>query len=144
MIKRWQQATFTNPTELDLEDLAAFEKYVDTNAIIEQAAAQILPEQINSSIDTMTYSTDALKTRYENELKPDFVQSARAALDEYIATGAVTYPAALTEAQKFFRESGADTCEIKSLTKPHLEGHAQYSKVIFYNSKMKFSFELEL
>ena len=95
---------------IEAHDLAAFEKYVDTNAIIEQAAAQILPEQINSSIDTMTYSTDALKTRYENELKPDFVQSARAALDEYIATGAVTYPAALTEAQKFFRESGADTC----------------------------------
>lgn len=129
---------------IEAHDLAAFGKYVDTDAIIEQAAEQILSEQINSSIDAMTYSTDAIQTRYENELKPDFVQSARAALEKYIATGAVTYPATLTEAQRFLKESGADTCEIKSLTKPHREGNAQYSKVIFYNPKMKFSFELEL
>lgn len=129
---------------IEAHDLAKFNQYVDTDALIEQAAAQILTAQINSSMTPATYSVDEIKTRYENQMKPDFVQSARAALDEYITTGKVTYPATLTEAQKFLKQSGAASCEIKSLTKPHLEGHAQYSTVMFYNPQMKFGFELEL
>ena len=129
---------------IEAHDLAKFNQYVDTNALIEQAAEQILTAQINSSMTPATYSVDEIKTRYENQLKPDFVKSARAALDEYITTGTVTYPATLTEAQKFLKQSGAASCEIKSLTKPHLEGHTQYSKVMFFNPQMKFGFELEL
>lgn len=125
-------------------DLEAFKKYVDTDKLIELAAKEILTAQINSSITPATYSTDAIQTRYENELKPDFINSANAALDEYILTGTITYPANLTAAQEFFKESGIGTCEIKSITKPRLEGHAKYSTIIFYNQQMKFGFELEL
>ena len=129
---------------IETHDLAKFNQYVDTDALLEQAAAEILTEQINSSLAPATYSVDELQTRYENQMKPDFIQSARAALEEYVTTGKVTYPATLTEAQLFLKQSGAASCEIKSLTKPRLEGHAQYSTVIFYNPQMKFGFELEL
>ena len=128
---------------IEAHDLEKFNKYVDSDALIELAAEQILTAQINSTIAPTAYSMDELQMRYE-KLKPDFVKSARAALDEYIATGKVTYPANLTETQKFLKDSGTASCELKSITKPRLEGHAQYSTAIFYNPKMKFSFELEL
>ena len=129
---------------LEAHDLAKFNQYVDTDALIDRAATQILTEQINSSVDPTAYSIEEIHSRYENQLKPDFVQSARAALEEYIKTGKVTYPATLTAAQDFLKQSGAASCEIKSFTKPKLEGHAQYSTVMFYNEQMNFSFELEL
>lgn len=129
---------------VEAHDLEAFKKYVDTENLIDLAAKEILPAQINSTLDPTTYSTDAIQTRYDNELKPDFVKSARAALEEYITTGDITFPDKPTDTQKFFKESGLASCEIKSITKPKLEGHVQYSTVIFYNTKMKFNFELEL
>lgn len=129
---------------VEAHDLETFKKYVDVDKLVDQAATQILTEQINSTIDPQSYSTDAIQTRYENQLKPDFVQSAQAALEEYVSTGKVTYPATLTEAQKFLKETGAASCELKSISKPRLEGHTQYSTAIFYNPYLKFSFELEL
>ena len=141
-----RQLGATQEARLALEnhDLEAFKKCVDTDKLIELAAKEILTAQINSSITPATYSTAAIQTRYENELKPDFIKSANAALEEYILTGTITYPAAMTNAQEFFKDSGLGTCEIKSITKPQLEGHAKYSTVIFYNRQMKFGFELEL
>ena len=124
-------------------DLATFKNCVDTDALIEQAAEQILAAQINATVAPTAYSMDELKLRYE-QLKPDFTNSARAALNEYISTGRITFPTELTDAQKFFKKSGLASCEIKSVTKPHLEGNVQTSTVIFYNRQMKFSFELEL
>ncbi len=129
---------------LDAHDLDTFQKYVDTDKLLEQAAEQILTEQINSALTPAAYSTGDIQERYENQLKPDFIKSARTALEEYITTGTVTFPATLTEAQRFLKKSGVASCEIKSVSKPHLEGHVKYSTVIFYNPQMKFGFELEL
>lgn len=128
---------------IEAHDLAAFKKFVDTDAIIEQAAAEILSEHINSTMTPTAYSTAALQQRY-NELKPDFINTARAALDEYITTGKVTFPTNLTDAQKFLQKTDIASCEIKSITKPHPEGDMQTSTVIIYNPKLDFNFELEL
>jgi len=116
---------------------------VNTDALIEQAAAEILSAQINATLAPTAYSMDALKIRYE-ELKPDFVKSARVAVDEYIATGKITFPENLTAAQKFFRDSGLGSCEIVSITKPHNEGNLQTSTAIIHNAQMDFNFELAL
>ena len=124
-------------------DAKTFRQYVDTDKILEQAAEQILTAHINATLAPTAYSMDELQLRY-NQLKPDFTESARAALDEYLATGKVTFPAELTDAQKFLKKSGAASCEIKSVTKPQLEGHIQTATVIFYNRQMNFNFELEL
>ncbi len=129
---------------IESRDLATFKKYVDTDAILETAAREILTVQINSEIMPSVYSLDELKTRYENQLKPDFMKSARAALDEYILTGKVTFPNNPSEAQKFFIKSGVTSCEIKDFGTPHLVGNVMTSSVIFYNTQLKFSFELEL
>ena len=128
---------------LTKRDLATFKKYVDTEKIIATAAEEILTEHINDTVAPTAYSMDALKLRYE-QLQPDFIQSARAALDEYIATGKVAFPNDLTDAQKFFGKSGVASCEIKDFTKPHLVGNVMTSTIIFYNAQLKFSFELVL
>lgn len=129
---------------IESRDLATFKKYVDTDAILEIAAREILTVQINSEIMPTAYSMDELQTRYESQLKPDFMKSARAALDEYISTGKITFPNNLSDAQRFFLKSGVTSCEIKDLGTPHLVEGVMISSVIFYNTQLKFSFELEL
>ena len=128
---------------IEAHDLETFKKCVDMNKLIERAAEEILTEYINSTLNPTAYSMDELKIRYD-KLKPDFVKSARAAAEEYISTGKVTFPNELTEAQKFFKKSGLTSCEIKSITKPQKDGSSRIVTVLFYNPYMKFSFELEL
>lgn len=141
--KRNFSATAAARQAAEAHDLAEFNRYVDTDALIEQAAAEILSAQINSTLAPTAYSMAELKNRYE-QLKPDFVQSARAALEEYITAGKITFPENPTAAQKFFRDSGLASCEIKSITKPRLEGNMQTSTVIVHNAQMNYNFELAL
>ncbi len=129
---------------LEKHDLATFKKYVDTDKIIEVAAEEILTAQINDTLAPTAYSMDEIQNRYENFLKPDFINSARTALDEYISTGKIIFPDNPGDAQKFFIKSGLTSCEIKSFTMPHLVGNVMTSSVIFYNAQMKFSFEVVL
>ena len=129
---------------IESHDLATFKKYIDTDAIIENAAREILTVQINSEILPTAYSMDELQTRYENQLKPDFMKTARSALDEYISTGKVTFPDNLSDAQKFFIKSAVTSCEIKDFGTPHLVGNVMTASAILYNTQLKFSFELEL
>lgn len=140
-----QNLTATRAARLAIEerDLETFKKFVDTDALINQAAEEILTAHINSTLAPTAYSMDELQNRYD-QLKPDFVKTARAAIDEYISTGKVTFPNNLTDAQKFFKKSGVASCEIKSISKPHKDGNVQFSTAIFYNQQMKFNFELEL
>lgn len=128
---------------IEAHDLETFKKCVDAEKLIERAAEEILTEYINSTLPPTAYSMDELQLRYD-KLKPDFVKSARAAAEEYISAGKVTFPNELTDAQKFFKKSGLTSCEIKSITKPQKDGSSRIVTVIFYNSYMKFSFELEL
>ena len=128
---------------LEAHDLETFKKYVDLDKLIDSVAKEILTAQINSMLAPTAYSMDELQRRYD-ELKPDFVSCARAAAEEYISTGKVTFPSNLTEAQKFLKKSGAASCEIKSITKPQRDGNAKIVTVMIYNPQMKFSFELEL
>ena len=136
-------ATAAARQAVQAHDIAEVNRHVDIDALIEQAAAEILSAQINSTMAPTAYSMDALKIRYE-ELKPDFIASARAAVDEYITDGKITFPENLSGVQKFFRDSGLNSCEIKSITKPHAEGNIQTSTVIIHNAKMNFDFEVEL
>lgn len=143
MTVRNQSATSAARQAVEAHDLDAFNRVVDADALIDQAAAEILSAQINATLAPTAYSMDELKRRYE-QLKPDFVSAARSALDEYVTTGKITFPENLSDAQKFFKTTGLASCEIKSISKPHMEGNVQTSTVIFYNPTMKFNFELIL
>ena len=128
---------------IEAHDLETFKEHVDLDALINEAAAEILTEHINATLDPTAYSMDELQNRYD-QLKPDFVKSARAAAEEYISTGRVIFPNNLSDAQKFLKKSGAASCEIKSITKPQKDGNSRVVTVMFYNPQMKFSFEVEL
>lgn len=124
-------------------DTANFYKLVDVDAVLENAAEEILSAQINSNVDALAYSTQDFVAQYEN-LKPDFKQSAQIYLDEYIKTGKINFQTPLTSAQKFFKDSAVDTCAIKSFSKLKVEGNEAHATVDFYNVGMNFYFALEL
>ena len=128
---------------VESRDLETFKECVDLDAMIERAAAEILSAQINSTLAPTAYSMDELQKRYD-QLKPDFVNSATSAAEEYITTGKVTFPSKLTDAQKFFKDSGVTSCEIRSISKPQKDGKDRVVTVMLYNAQMKFNFELEL
>ena len=128
---------------VESRDLETFKECVDLDALIERAAAEILSAQINLTLAPTAYSMDELQNRYD-QLKPDFVNSATSAAEEYITTGKVTFPSKLTDAQKFFKDSGAASCEIRSISKPQKDGNDRVITVMLYNTQMKFNFELEL
>ena len=128
---------------VEARDLETFKKFVDLDALVEKAAEEILTEQINETLAPAAYSMDELNLRYE-KLKPDFVSAATSAAEEYISTGKVTFQKNLTDAQKFLKDSGAASCEIKSISKPQKEGSEKIVTIIFYNAQLKFNFELEL
>ena len=124
-------------------DADKFYSMVDVDAVLDDAAKEILSAQINSNVDALAYSTQDVVARFES-LKPEFVASAKSALDEYIAKGTVTFQPPLTPAQKFLKDSKVETCTVKSFSKPKFEGDTAHAKVEFYNEGMNFYFELEL
>lgn len=137
-----------NPTILarqaiEAHDLETFKRYVDLDKVIDAAAEEILTEQINSTLAPTAYSMDELQQRYD-KLKPDFVKCAKAAAEEYISTGKLTFPNDPTEAQTFLKKSGAASCEIKSISKPMQRDDSRIVTVMIHNPHMKFNFEVEL
>ena len=145
---RKQKQLNENPTILarqaiEAHDLETFKRYVDFDKVIDAAAEEILTEQVNSTLAPTAYSMDELQSRYE-ELKLDFVKCAKAAAEEYISTGKVTFPNDPTEAQKFLKKSGAASCEIKSISNPVQRDDSRFVTVMIHNPQMKFNFEVEL
>lgn len=149
-VRFWQQQQRLNENPailarqaVEAHDLETFKQYVDLDKLIDIAAEEILTEQINSTLAPTDYSMDELQSRYDN-LKSDFVKSARSAAEEYISTGKVTFPNKLTEAQNFLKKSGAASCEIKSISKPVQGDDARIVTILMHDPQMKFNFEVEL
>ncbi|MBQ6296582.1 MAG: hypothetical protein IJK81_02685 [Selenomonadaceae bacterium] len=128
---------------VEAHDLETFKRYVDLDKLIDSAAEEILTEQINSTLAPTAYSMDELQSRYD-KLKLDFVDTARAAAEEYISTGKVTFPNNLSDAQNLLKKSDVASCEIKSITKPQKDGNTKIVTMMIHNPTMKFNFEIEL
>lgn len=128
---------------VEAHDLETFRQYVDLDKLIDSAAEEILTEQINLTLAPTAYSMDELQSQYD-KLKLDFVNTARAAAEEYISTGKVTFPNNSTDAQKFLKKSGAATCEIKGISKPMNGDDSRIVTIMIHNPHMKFNFEVEL
>ena len=124
-------------------DAATFHKLVDSDKIIETAAEEILTAKINSEINSTTYSTLELSNTYEN-LKQDFIDAAKIALENYILTGNVNLPADSTEMQEWLQKSGVGTCIINNYSKPVVVDGVAHSTINFHNSAMNFDFEIEV
>ena len=124
-------------------DIENFYKLVDVDAVLNNAAEEILTAQINSNVDALAYSTQDFVNKYEN-LKPEFLNAAHIYLDEYIKTGKINFQPPFNPAQKFFKDSAVANCAIKSFSKLKIEGDEAHSTVDFYNAGMNFYFALEL
>lgn len=124
-------------------DTAALNALIDVDAVLENAAEEILTAQINSKVDVMTYSNQEFTAEYE-KLHADFITVAKSAIDEYVKTGKVNFQPPLTDAQKFFKDSEVTKCKIKSFSKPKTEGDETHMTVELFNEGMNFYFALNL
>ena len=142
------QTTPTNSIKIIQEaiqahDAATFNSLFDVDAVLNDAAEEILTAQINSEVNSTTYSTQDLANIYETR-KADFLTSTKAAVEEYISSGKINFPENLTPTQKWLKDSEVTHCAIKNISKTVINEGKAKTKIEFYNSDLRFSFELEV
>ena len=120
-----------------------FHRLVDVDAILDNAADEILLEKMSE--DKTAYSMQQVADVYNNEVKPDFLNVTKSAIDEYILTGKITLPNPVqTNAQRWLKHSEMASCVIESMSKPIITGDTATAVAYFRNDALKFSFELKL
>lgn len=125
------------------KDSENFYRLFDAEAILSQAAEEILTTQINSEINSTAYSMQEISNLYQAR-RPEFLETARAALDEYIKNGEIKFPETAAGTWKWFKDSDIDACVIKSFSKPVISDGKARTKIEFYNQALNFAFELEV
>ena len=123
-------------------DTATLYTVIDVDAVLENAAEEILTAQINSKVDALSYSNQEFVAEYE-KLHADFIAVAKSAVDEYVKTGKINFQPPLSPAQKFFKDSEVTKCKIKSFSKPKTEGDETHMTVEFFNEGLNFYFAFE-
>ena len=122
-----------------------FNKLVDVDKILDYAADDILTEKLSE--DKAAYSVQQVANTYNNEIKPDFINVTKNAIDEYVKTGHITLPKDnLTNAQRWLRNSAINDCVIENMSKPKIIGNGKEATALVYfrNNNLKFTFEIEL
>ena len=120
-----------------------FHNLVDVDNILDHAADEILLEKMNE--DTAAYSVQQVAEVYNNQIKPDFINVTKQAIDEYIQSGKYTLPNPVqTDAQRWLKHAELKSCVIESMSRPVFTGDTATALVYFRNDALKFSFELEL
>lgn len=121
-----------------------FYNLVDVNSLLENAAQEILTAMINSEVNSTTYSTQDIENIY-NTRKADFIAAAKPAVENYILSGKINFGDNPTPAQKWLKDSDIASCSIKNISKTSIDNDGKaHLKVEFYNSSLRFSFELEI
>ena len=120
-----------------------FNRLIDIDKILNTAADEILVEKMSE--DKTAYSMQQVANVYNNEVKPDFLNVTKQAVEEYIRNGQVTFPnGALTNAQRWLKRSEINSCVIENISKPKFVGNDATAIVYFKNNDLKFTFEIEL
>ena len=128
---------------INSHNVEEFHKFVDIDKVLDDAADGILLEKLED--DKMAYSVQQVADNYNNQIKPDFLNVTKSAVDEYILSGKVTLPKpSQTNAQRWLKQSGLTSCVIGNMSKPMITGDSATAVVYFKNEALKFSFELEL
>ncbi len=130
-------------TAIAEHDAETFYKIVDIDAVLNSAAEQILVEQLSQ--DKTAYSTQQVAAVFNNELKPDFISITKRAVGEYLTTGKVSFDSvAMTNTQRWLKRSSINSCVIEGVSKPAVMGENGSALIMFRNTDLNFSFELEL
>lgn len=120
-----------------------FYNLVEVNSLLEDAAQEILTAQINSEIDSTTYSTQDLENIY-NTRKTEFISATKTAVENYVVDGKINFGDNPTPTQKWLKASDITNCAIKSISKPIMKDNQAHITVGFYNNALRFSFEVDI
>lgn len=123
-------------------DAENFYKLIDVDKVVENAAEEILTEQINAQLNSTVYSMQEVNEIY-NQRKPEFINATKLAIQDYISSGEVKFADNLTPTQKWFKDSEINSCVIKQISRPKVKENSATSTIEFYNQSLLFSFELD-
>jgi len=126
---------------IDRRDAENFYKLVDIDAVLNNAAEEILTAQINAELNSTAYSMQEVTNIYEQR-KPEFISTAKNAVAEYLLSGRINFQDNLTPTQKWLKDSEINSCVVKNISKPKIKENSATSTVEFYNQSLLFSFEL--
>lgn len=128
---------------ISAHDEENFYNSVDLDAILQTMSEEIVAAQINSETDSSTYSVQDMNAIYSAR-QPEFFAAAKAAATEYISKGTITFSPPLNQSQKQLKRFSPASCKIQNISKPVINGGEATAKIEFYNSDLKFSFEIEV
>lgn len=128
---------------ISAHDTETFNKLVATDNLLENAAQEILTVQINSELNSTTYSAQEVEDIFMAR-KGEFINSAKTAVNEYVSTGKIQFPENLTPTQKWLKDSEVTRCTIKKVSKAFMKDGKARVKLEFYNSSLRFNFDLEI
>lgn len=128
---------------ISAHDATTFNSLFNVDSVLNNAAEEILTAKINSEVNSTTYSAQDLANIYETR-KADFLTSAKAAVENYVANGKINFPDNLTPTQKWLKDSEVTRCAIKNVSKAVVNEGKAKTKIEFYNSDLRFNFELEV
>ncbi len=130
-------------TSIAEHDWETFRTYVDVDAIVEAAAEPMLTERMNRQKDV--YSMQQLKEEYEKKVKPEFLQSVKQGIQDYIKKGRIEFPedGNLPETMLWMKQAEFNSMRIANISKPIIN-HGEADIVVnFENPELKTSFEIE-
>ena len=122
-------------------DYAAFSSYVDVDKIINHAADEILMQQLAE--DEVTTSMQELKSRFENQMKPEFIDVIKRATEEYVSTGRVSIPANPNSTEKILKQANIDTIHINRFGIQQADSGSAIARIVFADDDLQTFFDLD-
>ena len=122
-------------------DYASFSHYVDVDKITEHAADEILKQQLAE--DVTTTSMNELRAKFENQMKPEFINAVKNAAEQYISTGKVYFSEQPNATEKFIQDARIETIRINRLYVTQENSGAAVARITFADDDLQTFFDLD-
>lgn len=122
-------------------DYATFSSFVDVDKIINHAADEILMQQLAE--DEVTTSMQELKSRFENQMKPEFIEAVKRATEEYVSTGRVSIPSNPNPTEKIIQQANVDSIHISRFGIQQADSGSAIARIVFADDELQTFFDLD-
>ncbi len=127
-------------------DWDTFSSYVDVDSIVAEAAGELLEDRMAKiEKDTAAYSMKQMSDTYEQQVRPEFIQTVTKAFENYISHGRIKFPEnrELTDTERLLKRYQINAMELAGVGKPTAVDGEGKMALNFTNSELRTSFELE-
>ncbi len=133
-------------TSIPNHDWETFSSAVDVDAIIESAAGELLDDKMaKMEKESGAYSMQQMSEEYEQNVKPEFVNTMKKAFEDYLSYGKLKFPEGkeLNDTERMLKRAQINSMQIASISKPVITDGVGSFGIEFINTELKTSFELQ-